>query len=67
MDEGRALFAARFRKSSVSSNAWSTNFAIVQSDFSKSIAGPDSLSVVAAANEFIHSLGASDILVLRSA
>lgn len=41
-------------------------FVIVQPGVSKSKAGDDSLSVLAAANEFVHSLGASDVVVMGS-
>jgi hypothetical protein len=41
-------------------------FVIVQPGVSKSQVGADSLSVLAAANEFVHSLGASDVVVYGS-
>jgi len=41
-------------------------FVIVQPGISKSKAGDESLSVLAAANEFVHSLGASDVDVMGS-
>ena len=41
-------------------------FVVVQPGISKSNSGADSLSVLAAANEFVHSLGASDVIVLGS-
>jgi hypothetical protein len=41
-------------------------FVVVQPGISKSNSGADSLSVLAAANEFVHSLGASDVIVFGS-
>jgi superfamily II DNA or RNA helicase len=41
-------------------------FVIVQPGISQSRVSADSLSVLAAANEFVHSLGASDVVVLGS-
>jgi hypothetical protein len=42
-------------------------FAIVQPGISKMNIGDESLSVLAAANEFVHSLGAEDLSVMASA